>query len=176
MHRCFISVILLFIECVFIRAASSMRFRFRFLLFGMPRSVLNLCYLLNYYYYCHLNVYHSYLSNESNVSQQRLPIQQLLLQHQLQKKHLYNRLNNDSDDLPEEQNTENSMAVLPSSICKLKKARGGGLLRTNSNGSGRKGGEDDEDEHYRSEMEDSDNTESPPEPLPLYQQRENYFT
>ncbi|XP_021693872.1 uncharacterized protein LOC5577636 isoform X9 [Aedes aegypti] len=71
---------------------------------------------------------------------------------------------------------ENSMAVLPSSICKLKKARGGGLLRTNSNGSGRKGGEDDEDEHYRSEMEDSDNTESPPEPLPLYQQRENYFT
>lgn len=82
-----------------------MRFRFRFLLFGMPRSVLNLCYLLNYYYYCHLNVYHSYLSNESNVSQQRLPIQQLLLQHQLQKKHLYNRPNNDSDDLPEEQNT-----------------------------------------------------------------------
>ncbi|XP_021693871.1 uncharacterized protein LOC5577636 isoform X8 [Aedes aegypti] len=81
-----------------------------------------------------------------------------------------------ADDLPEEQNTENSMAVLPSSICKLKKARGGGLLRTNSNGSGRKGGEDDEDEHYRSEMEDSDNTESPPEPLPLYQQRENYFT
>lgn len=72
--------------------------------------------------------------------------------------------------------TEYSMAVLPSSICKLKKARGGGLLRTNSNGSGRKGGEDDEDDHYRSEMEDSDNTESPPEPLPLYQQRENYFT
>lgn len=72
--------------------------------------------------------------------------------------------------------TENSTAVLPSSICKLKKAR---LLRTGSNGSSRKSShdnEEDEDEHYRSEMEDSDNTESPPEPLPLYQQRENYFT
>lgn len=80
--------------------------------------------------------------------------------------------------------TENSMAVLPSSICKLKKARGGGgggLFRTGSNGS-RKGNHsnsgdgEDEDDPYRSEMEDSDNTESPPEPLPLYQQRENYFT
>lgn len=91
----------------------------------------------------------------------------------------------DSDDLPQEQNTENSMAVLPSSICKLKKARGGvgggGLFRTGSNGS-RKGNHsnsgdgEDEDDPYRSEMEDSDNTESPPEPLPLYQQRENYFT
>lgn len=77
------------------------------------------------------------------------------------------------------------MAVLPSSICKLKKARGGGgLLRTGSNGSsrsksGRSNGSEavgDEEENYRSEMEDSDNTESPPEPLPLYQQRENYFT
>ncbi|XP_062557360.1 uncharacterized protein LOC134222215 isoform X5 [Armigeres subalbatus] len=77
---------------------------------------------------------------------------------------------------------ENSMAVLPSSICKLKKARGG-LMRTGSNGSGgRKSSHssndqvETEDENYRSELEDSDNTESPPEPLPLYQQRENYFT
>ncbi|XP_055526430.1 uncharacterized protein LOC129719072 isoform X9 [Wyeomyia smithii] len=80
-----------------------------------------------------------------------------------------------ADDTSTDQNTENSMAVLPSSISKLKKARG--FLR----GGNRRNGDDaneheDEEANYRSELEDDDDTESPPEPLPLYQQRENYFT
>lgn len=65
------------------------------------------------------------------------------------------------------------MAVLPSSISKLKKTRG--LFRTHSRKSS---ASNDDDDNYRSDMEDEedDDTESPPEPLPLYQQRENYFT
>ncbi|XP_058449352.1 uncharacterized protein LOC131429277 isoform X4 [Malaya genurostris] len=81
-----------------------------------------------------------------------------------------------ADDKSKDHNTENSMAVLPSSINKLKKTRG--MFKS----SGRKpsGSNDDDGEgtNYRSDMEDDDDdeTESPPEPLPLYQQRENYFT
>lgn len=68
------------------------------------------------------------------------------------------------------------MAVLPSSISKLKKTRG--LFRSNSGGRKSGSGSNEDDENYRSEVEedDEDDTESPPEPLPLYQQRENYFT
>ncbi|XP_053683471.1 uncharacterized protein LOC128733725 [Sabethes cyaneus] len=76
------------------------------------------------------------------------------------------------DDNPMDQNTENSMAVLPSSISKLKKTRG--LLRGRKTSGSTE--QEDEDANYRSEVEDDDDTESPPEPLPLYQQRENYFT
>lgn len=81
-------------------------------------------------------------------------------------------------------NSENSMAVLPSSICKLRK-RGmfNRTSRRNSAGmaASAAAAADDEETRYHSEVEDNDDdddddTESPPEPLPLYQQRENYFT
>lgn len=92
------------------------------------------------------------------------------------------RTNNDSDDIPQDPIAENSMAVLPSSINKLKKR---GMFRSNSRKNSVSKNDsnngDDDDINYRSEMEDEDDeddddTESPPEPLPLYQQRENYFT
>lgn len=87
------------------------------------------------------------------------------------------------DDKPQDQLTENSMAVLPSSISKLRKR--GMFNRTNSgrrNSAGTAAAAEDEETRYHSEVEDNDvdddddDTESPPEPLPLYQQRENYFT
>ncbi|XP_039445396.1 uncharacterized protein LOC120425072 isoform X7 [Culex pipiens pallens] len=88
-----------------------------------------------------------------------------------------------ADDKPQDQLTENSMAVLPSSICKLRKR---GMFnrnsRRNSAGTSAAAAADDEETRYHSEVEDNDDddddddTESPPEPLPLYQQRENYFT
>ncbi|XP_038104800.1 uncharacterized protein LOC6032089 isoform X8 [Culex quinquefasciatus] len=89
-----------------------------------------------------------------------------------------------ADDKPQDQITENSMAVLPSSICKLRK-RGmfNRTSRRNSAGmaASAAAAADDEETRYHSEVEDNDDdddddTESPPEPLPLYQQRENYFT
>lgn len=84
------------------------------------------------------------------------------------------------DDKPQDQITENSMAVLPSSISKLRKR--GMFNRSNSRRNSAGAAADDDEVRYHSEVEDNDldddddDTESPPEPLPLYQQRENYFS
>uniref|UniRef100_A0A182M799 Pleckstrin homology domain-containing protein n=1 Tax=Anopheles culicifacies TaxID=139723 RepID=A0A182M799_9DIPT len=64
---------------------------------------------------------------------------------------------------------ENSSAVLPSKIKRKCNAQFGANSATAS------GKANDEKDHYESDLEDYD-TDSPAEPLPLYQQRENYFT
>lgn len=66
--------------------------------------------------------------------------------------------------------TEDSSAVLPSKI----KRKCNAQFSTAANASGSSKPNDDRD-HYESDLEDYD-TDSPAEPLPLYQQRENYFT
>uniref|UniRef100_A0A182WK54 PH domain-containing protein n=1 Tax=Anopheles minimus TaxID=112268 RepID=A0A182WK54_9DIPT len=63
---------------------------------------------------------------------------------------------------------ENSSAVLPSKIKRKCNAQFG----ANSSAAGKA---NDDKDHYESDLEDYD-TDSPAEPLPLYQQRENYFT
>ncbi|XP_050072656.1 uncharacterized protein LOC126560744 [Anopheles maculipalpis] len=63
---------------------------------------------------------------------------------------------------------ENSSAVLPSKIKRKCNAQFG----ANSSSASKT---NDEKDHYESDLEDYD-TDSPAEPLPLYQQRENYFT
>ncbi|XP_049297638.1 uncharacterized protein LOC125771260 isoform X4 [Anopheles funestus] len=63
---------------------------------------------------------------------------------------------------------ENSSAVLPSKIKRKCNAQFG----ANSSSAGKA---NDDKDHYESDLEDYD-TDSPAEPLPLYQQRENYFT
>ncbi|ETN66791.1 hypothetical protein AND_001424 [Anopheles darlingi] len=63
---------------------------------------------------------------------------------------------------------ENSSAVLPSKIKRTSSALSA-VAAANSKLS------HDEKDHYESDLEDYD-TDSPAEPLPLYQQRENYFT
>lgn len=64
--------------------------------------------------------------------------------------------------------TENSSAVLPSKIKRTSSALSA-VAASSSKLS------HDEKDHYESDLEDYD-TDSPAEPLPLYQQRENYFT
>uniref|UniRef100_A0A182PQ72 Pleckstrin homology domain-containing protein n=1 Tax=Anopheles epiroticus TaxID=199890 RepID=A0A182PQ72_9DIPT len=67
---------------------------------------------------------------------------------------------------------ENSSAVLPSKI----KRKCNNAQQMGANGTSAVGGKPNDDrDHYESDLEDYD-TDSPAEPLPLYQQRENYFT
>lgn len=106
------SVILLFIECViFFKSIEQLLVCDFLFLFGMPQSVLNLCYLLNYYYYYTIAIL---MCITHNLQTNRMFPNNARLLNNNNNNNIYktsiqpppnNNNYDDSDDLPQEQNT-----------------------------------------------------------------------